>query len=500
MSGNSVFLRFDKKIGAVDVLDQYTTNKERVLVTVTADGKYLITEPMLSQKAEDLFVAIRQRIRIHDDTISHDTMISELKEKIQKESASINALDLYLKEKDSIEYYFERDLHGYGILDPLINDPNIEDILGVRWDVPLAVKHRKFGVFQNMETNVKFTSESMMAELINKISNRYGQRPTEISPASSFADINNVRFTVTGNNVVTPQGPTLSIRIPSNTPITIYNLLKQKILTPLAAAYLWMVIDLKGFGLVIGSPSAGKTTMINAMFTMANPNWHFFTIEDVLELRLNHRFVSQHQITANSTLQKQNVETTHDVFEMLKLAMRFKPEFVIVGEVLGDEARGLFQVAQSGSGCVSSFHASSPIDALAKLQSDEFGVTREQTRAVTYVLHMSQVYSGSFSKRAVLSITEPVVKDKETFKKEMNVVFQYDKKKGTLVPVSDGTNCRDDIDILVKKSRKLDDAKIVLGIDDIREDFEKRIAILQKIQDGSVQDISSEINSYYQSL
>ena len=235
--------------------------------------------------------------------------------------------------------------------------------------------------------------------------------------------------------------------------------------------------------------------MINAIFSMANPNWHYFTIEDVLELNLNHRIVSTHKVSENSTLKIKHGEFDHTVFSLLKLALRFKPEFILVGEVLGNEAQGLFQVAQSGMGCYSSFHATSPYDTLAKLQSDEFGVSREQTRAITNIIHMSQVTRGNTMRRAILKIVEPVILEEEDFKKKLNTIFYYDSATGKLKP--------DSIDELLQKSTKLNDAASVLGISDIKKDFQKRIDVLEKILNDTLttnEEISKESNEYYQSL
>ena len=494
--GEFIITRFASDIKNRQILKKYVTDK-LVSVIITKDGKYMIKEPPLSEHAKRLHNILLTTIRNSFETknISTNTIFSSLKNIVEEEARKINQLDLYLSEKLSLEYYLKRNFKGYGILDPLIKDNRLEDILATRWDAPVTVKHRDYPFFHNMETNIKFPSKQSMFRWVNRFSSKYGQPPSEASPESSFSDENNVRFTVTGNDIVTPNGPTISIRIPSKIPITIYHLLKNDILTPLAAAYLWMIIDLKGFSLVIGAPSAGKTTMINAIFSMANPNWHYFTIEDVLELNLNHRVVSTHRVTENSTLKSRNGEFDHTVFSLLKLALRFKPEFIIVGEVLGNEARGLFQVAQSGSGCYSSFHATSPYDALAKLQSSEFEVSREQTRAITCIIHMSQVTRGNTMRRAVLEIVEPVTVSGENFEKKLNTIFYYDSTTGKLKP--------DSIDELLKKSSKLKDATGILGISNIKENFQKRINVLEKIQNNNLttnEEISRESNLYYQNL
>lgn len=494
--GEFIITRFGSDVKDDEILEKYAVGK-MISVVITKDGKYKIREPPLTEQAKRLHNTLMTTIRNSFDTknISTSMIFSSLKDILEDEARKINQLDLYLSEKASLEYYLKRNFNGYGVLDPLINDNRLEDILATLWDAPITVKHRDYPFFHNMQTNVQFTSKQMMLRWVNRFSSKYGQPPSDASPESSFSNENNVRFTVTGNDIITPNGPTISIRIPSKIPITIYHLLKNDILTPLAAAYLWMIIDLKGFTLVIGATSAGKTTLINAIFSMTNPNWHYYTIEDVLELSLNHRIVSTHKVAENSTLKIKNKETDHTVFSLLKLALRFKPEFILVGEVLGNEAEGLFQVAQSGMGCYSSFHATSPYDALAKLQSDKFGVSREQTRAITCIIHMSQVTRGNTMRRAILEIVEPEIVAVENFKKKLNTIFYYDSATGKLKP--------DSIDKLLEKSSKLNDASSVLGITNIREDFQKRIDVLEKIQNNNLStsgEISRESDLYYQSL
>jgi len=321
---------------------------------------------------------------------------------------------------------------------------------------------------------------------------------------TSFTNENNIRFTFTGNSKITPDGCTLSIRKPSVNVITIFNLIYDGLLTTLSAAYLWVMMDLKGFGLIIGAPSSGKTTLINAIFSMCNPLWHYYTIEDVLELRLTHQNVSRHQTTGNSSIQgEDNKKTSIGIFDLCRLSLRFNPDFVIVGEVLGNEAEGLFQVAASGTGVVSSFHATDPNDALVRLESPPINTSKISTNLISYFLHISWIERQKKRQRRILQITEPVPEyTNDTMIKKLYKIFTYDTISDRLsVVLSKDTDATDEIQRLVDKSRKLKKAQMILGINNMYMDLKKRMEILQRIIDGNITDvrlISKEIIKYYE--
>ena len=173
--------------------------------------------------------------------------------------------------------------------------------------------------------------------------------------------------------------------------------------------------------------------------------------------------------------------------------MRFRPDSVIVGEVLSAEAEGLFQVAASGSGCVSSFHASDPQDTLTRLESPPINISKTQTGLITHILHISWIARENKRHRRILKITEPTaISNDPELKKDLKDVFWYDSKLDKLIP--------DNVEWLVKNSLKLEKAKTRLGILNIVEDLKKRMAILDKIVDEHIstpQLISKEISKYY---
>ncbi|MDE0265429.1 MAG: type II/IV secretion system ATPase subunit [Thaumarchaeota archaeon] len=525
---NYAICRFDDQTPDPDVVEEYLVGQAdaKARVFITRDGRYIIREPPLTVRAEAMYIRLMQNIH-HSFTyqdISRDDVIPLLKRTLAEESKATNDFEVWKREKEAVEYYLVRDVAGYAELDVLIRDPHIEDILCLHWNKPVAVVHREHPHHTLLSTNVTFQTEAALERLIQRISQKYGEPPSETRPMTSFSDERGIRYTFTGNRRITPDSPTVSIRKPSVSAVTICHLLQSGLLSAPAAAYLWCIMDLKGFGLVIGAPSAGKTTMINAIFTMSNPNWHYFTIEDVLELKVPHQYVSRHQTTTNSSLHGERgaSATTSDgssaggaagfgVFDLCRLSMRFRPDFVVVGEILGQEADGLFQAAASGSGCMCSFHASSAEHALTRLEAPPISLSKSQTALLTYVLHMSWVLYDNKRQRKLISITEiatgqhdgPVAGASCTAStdttynnnpdtKTLNTLFWYDPEQNRVMP--------DSLDEIIEKSTVLPRMKVMMGVNNIRHDMERRVRILEHIRDEKIMDvpgIHDAINTFY---
>jgi len=494
-----IISRFDGEINDIEIV--YSYHIGIVKVFITKDGRYIVQEPKISIHGEKIYNSLMSSLRqsIELKKFTESAILENITTQLELESKKSGNFDVWIKERESIEYYLKRNLTGYAEIDVLINDGYIEDILSVRHDKPITIIHNKFPN-SSLSTNIFFNSEEQMSKLIQRISQKYGDPPTDVKPATSFTNENNVRFTFTGNDKITPDGCTISIRKPSSKVITIFDLLNDGLLTTLSAAYLWVMMDLKGFGLIIGAPSSGKTTLINAIFSMCNPLWHYYTIEDVLELRLTHQNISRHQTTGNSSIQgEDNKRASIGIFDLCRLSLRFNSDFVIVGEVLGIEAEGLFQVAASGTGVVSSFHASSSNDALIRLESPPINTSKISTNLISYILHISWTERQKKRQRRILEITEPVPEYiHDTMIKKLYKIFTYDVKSDRLTV--DSSSETDEIVRLVNKSRKLKKARIILGIQNMYDDLKKRMDILQKIIDDNMDNpelISKEIFTYY---
>jgi len=485
------------------IVESYTVGDHilKPTISITKDGRYLVREPSLTAHAESVHRRLMRDIH-HSFTYRHinkSDVIPLLKKTLEAESKATENFDVWQKEKEAVEYYMIRDIAGHAELDALIKDPHIEDILVLRWDRPAAVVHKNYPHHTLLESNIVFRSQARLERLIQRVSQWYGEPPTEARPMTSFSGSGGMRYTCTGNTIITPDSPTMSIRKASPSAITIWHLLQPNtgVLTSLAAAYLWAIMDLKGFGLVIGAPSAGKTTMINAIFTMANPDWHYYTIEDVLELKLPHKHISRHQTTQNVSLggggsskktSNEKDDSVIDAFKLCKLSLRFRPDFVVVGEVLGEEADGLCQTAASGSGCMCSFHASNAEHAITRLQAEPISLTDSQVSLLTYILHMSWILRKGKRQRRLLSITEVVGKDNK-----LVPIFEYEPVNDTLLP--------DTIDSVIANSTALQNMGIMLGVSNIKENIQRRIDILDTIKAEknslNLTEIHKRISSFY---
>jgi len=184
---------------------------------------------------------LRQSIELKE--FSKSDILENITTQLEQESKKTGKFDVWIKERESIEYYLKRNLTGYAEIDVLIHDGYIEDILSVRYDKPITIIHNKFQNFSSLSTNIFFNSEEQISKLIQRISQKYGDPPTDVKPMTSFTDENNIRFTFTENNKITPDGCTISIRKPSVDVITIFDLMNNNMLTTLSAAYLWVMMD-----------------------------------------------------------------------------------------------------------------------------------------------------------------------------------------------------------------------------------------------------------------
>ncbi len=181
------------------------------------------------------------------------------------------------------------------------------------------------------------------------------------------------RLAATFRREVSPQGSTMTIRKFRKDPITIIDLINFGVLDYTIAAYAWLLIENRFTAVVVGATASGKTTFLNALLSMINPNSKIVTIEEVQEVNIHHVNWAPLISRLSYGLSENNVgEVT--LFNLVKAAMRMRPDIMVVGEVRGEEAYALFQAISTGHGGLATLHAEDAGSAIQRLTSKPMDV------------------------------------------------------------------------------------------------------------------------------
>jgi len=269
-----------------------------------------------------------------------------------------------------ILYYLERDIMGYGPIDPIMRDPNIEDISCNGVNKPIYVWHRKY---ESLPSNVMFTDAEELNEFIVKLAHKAGKHISTAYPVLDAMLPENHRVAATFMEEISRSGSTFTIRKFREDPITIIDMINFGTISAEAAAYLWLAMEFKLPALVIGVTGAGKTTMLNALACMFKPTIKIVTIEDTPELRLPLENWVQLTSRPSYGFGPERIGEI-SLFDLVKVSLRYRPDVIMVGEVRGEEAYVLFQAMATGHGGMTSLHAENVDAAVKRLTSEPMNI------------------------------------------------------------------------------------------------------------------------------
>jgi len=292
---------------------------------------------------------------------------------------------------------------GLGPIEPLLKDPTVSDILVNTYNKVFVERH---GVLE--ETVVKFKDDKHLQRIIDRIVSAVGRRIDESSPTvdARLADGSRVHAVIPP---VAVDGPLLSIRKFAKVPFTMERLIENSSITPEISELLGAIVQSRLQVLISGGTGSGKTTMLNAMSTFISNRERIVTIEDAAELQLQQIHV------ARMETRPPNVEGKGDIpqRELVRNALRMRPDRIIVGEVRGAEAFDMLQAMNTGhDGSMTTIHANSSRDALSRLEQ-MIGMTgidlpttsmRAQiASAINVVIQLSRMSDGT---RRLVSLQE----------------------------------------------------------------------------------------------
>lgn len=373
----------------------YTSSFSVYLYSDNEKLTYIVKEPYVEKDIRSILAYYMERLEFFlppCDAISIDP-IGYLLSHIQKKEGK-----RLLDEKiSSVKYYLIRDILGYWLVDPLVRDTQIEDISCEGPRRPVRIWHRNYSRFGWLETNIVFSDEQELDSALLRLVHRAGKSISVFSPVVDTVTNEGYRLAATLGKEVSGHGSSFTIRKQRAQPFTIAELLRSGAITREIAAYLWMILDAKGFIFICGPPASGKTTLLNSLVALLNPSWKIVTIEDTMEINLPQKgWKPLHTRTSP-------LEAHIGLFDLVKLSLRERPDFVVLGETRGEEAQALFQSALAGSGCISTFHAPDLQSMRARLTEPPINVSESLLDLVDCAVFLS-THAGKRSVRSVVEL------------------------------------------------------------------------------------------------
>jgi flagellar protein FlaI len=284
-----------------------------------------------------------------------------------------------------ILYYLERDLIGFGRIDPLMFDPYVEDISCSGINKPIYLWHRKY---ENIKTNVIFEDEQELEDFITRIVHREGKHISLAHPIVDLTLPGKHRMAVSFGKETTPGGTSFTIRKFREDPFTIIDLIVNETIDETIAAYLWLLMENKMSVMVVGPTGAGKTTALNAIACLSRPEFKIISVEEVAEINLP-------QENWTSTIARlgfgNDKQGEVSLFDLIKSAVRHRPALIIVGEVRGEEAYVLFQALATGHGGLCTMHADDAETAIKRLTQPPMNIPSSIISLMNCLIVVKQV-------------------------------------------------------------------------------------------------------------
>lgn len=474
MNNNVIKKQFDSIGSNFDIVPQYNVFKQKY----SSEEKLLLSE--LRENLVDLAISSDESLQVNEDKLLNDIK-NFLFAKLVNNSQNNAISNEYL---DNLARKLFQDLVGYGEIDPLIRDDNLEEIMVIGIDKPVFVYHREYGM---MKTNILFKDAGEVMNLIDSIARQINRRIDQESPIldGRLPDGSRVNATIPP---ISADGPSMTIRKFKRDPLTIIDLINSKTISVELAAFFWLCFDGLGVksanAIISGGTSSGKTTTLNALSSFINPKERIITIEDTLELQIPHEHVIRME-TRPPNVENRGELTMND---LVKNSLRQRPDRIIVGEVRGSEAITLFTALNTGHSGFGTLHSNDARETITRLTNAPMSVPNIMISAIDFIIMQNRIYrSDGVSFRRISEVAE--VSGIEEGVIQLNKIFEWDPQSDTIKNVG-------------ITSKTLTEIANVSGnsLNSLYDEIKNREIVLQHMVDQnirSIRDVSTVLEMYY---
>ncbi|MFB6150058.1 MAG: type II/IV secretion system ATPase subunit [Halobacteriales archaeon] len=411
--------------------DEYESNRPNILYPVGGpiythiygdlgqDMKYYTIEPELSGEEESIYSNVKAELlqksvtkKAPDTESEYDDQIEQLLRETTtisdgdsddplseiRDLLDFGKIEVSEQTYENIRYRLNRDIVGFGPLEPVMRDPANEDI-HVIGPHECYVDHAVYGM---LETTVDFGSNEEFDNWLRNMGERMGDPVSDNDPIVDSTLPDGSRINIIYSDDVSLKGPSLTIRQGDEVPLSVTQITKWGTLSPRLAAYLWLCLENEQTVFVVGETASGKTTTLNSIMTFIPRDSKIYSAEDTAEVMPPHD-TWQQLLTREGGGED---STDIDLFDLVAAALRSRPEYIIVGEVRGEEGRMAFQAAQTGHPVMLTFHASDIVSMVQRFTGEPINIPETFMDNADVALFQNRVKQGNEVLRRVTSVHE----------------------------------------------------------------------------------------------
>ena len=440
--------------------------------------------PKLDEKIEKITDIMERSFDIDFNQLEGGEADEYLTEKIDM---IVDKYDISIsdREREVVRYYTKRDFAGLGKLQPLMNDTEVEDISCDGVDIPVYAYHRnpKYG---SVKTSIEWHNQEELDSFVMKLAQRCGRSISVSSPLldGSLPDGSRVQATLATD--IARKGSNFTIRRFTEDPLTPIHMMDFETENAQMLSYLWTLVEHGKSTLVCGTTGAGKTSQLNSLSLFIRPEKKIVSIEDTPELRLPHdHWVPEVARSGFGSSAEDGGEVSMD--NLLKESLRQRPEYIIVGEVRGEEAYILFQQMATGHTGLSTIHADSLEMLMDRLTTDPINLSGSLIETLDCIMLIKRIRRDGTYVRRITGLYE---------------VLGYEKRTGIDANKVFGWNPQNDEYKVENSSILLKDIADQQGVahEEIKKDLRNKQHVLNYMQEEQIKhyrEVGDIISRYY---